>query len=76
MSNNDNVVVLPVITSLDTTPERVLEGALKKELESAIVIGRHKDGSLFFSASEADGCSVLWDIEIAKLALLAVETSS
>jgi hypothetical protein len=76
MSEKSNVVILPVVTTLDTTPERVLTGALDANLESVTVIGRRQGGDLYFASTTSDGGSVLWDLEIAKRALLDMETGS
>lgn len=73
---DEKIVVLPVVTRLDTTAERVLSGALKVAqdgyLQAAIVIGRQTNGEMYFASSLADGGDVLWDLEKAKLALLHV----
>ena len=66
---SDNVVHLDVVTRLDIDPDRVLSQAVG-ELESAVVIGFHKDGSEYFASSVADGGTVLWLIERAKMRLL------
>jgi hypothetical protein len=65
-----NVVILPVVTRLDIPAERILNGALEKGLDSCIVIGRTKDGDIYFSASMADGGEALWLLEKSKIALL------
>ena len=66
----DNVHTLGVITSLDLTPERVLDGAMKRGLTGVVVLGYEADGNEFFSSSYADGPEVLWLLERLKLALL------
>jgi hypothetical protein len=66
----DNVITLPVITTLPIPVERVLSETLKAEPQIAIVIGQGKDGELYFASSVSDGGSVLWWIEKAKLALM------
>lgn len=67
-----NVINLPVITTLDIPPERVLTEAIAADLGSVIVVGHTKDGDLYFGASMADGGEVLWLFERAKLALMGV----
>lgn len=64
-----NVIVLPVVTSLDVPAERILQGALDDDLEHAIVIGRNQDGTIYFASSLADGAEVNWLLDHAKLAL-------
>ncbi len=66
------VIVLPAVTTLDTFAERVLAAAIEADLERAVVIGRTRDGELYFASSAADGGKVLWDIEQAKKQLLEI----
>ena len=65
-----NVTVLPVVTTLDIPTERILNGALKQELKSCFIIGLTKDNEMYFASSMADGGSVLWCMEKAKMALM------
>lgn len=48
------VIPLSVITTVDTTPASVLDGAKKAELEHVFVLGRAADGSLYAAASTSD----------------------
>ena len=64
-----NVVVLPVETTLDIMPDRVLEAAIDK-LESVVIMGFTKDGEEYFASSVADMRDVLWHLERAKFKLL------
>lgn len=64
------VVDLPVITSLDLDPQRVLAAAVKAEMTQVIIIGYDKDGDEYFSSSVSDGADALWHLERAKLRLL------
>lgn len=66
-----NVIELDVVTRLDIPCERALRRAAEADLQSVIVIGRDKDGELFFSSSMADGGDVLWLMEIAKKELIS-----
>ena len=66
-----NVVILPVITRLDIPAERILNGAIEEDLESAVVVGRTRDGDIYFASSLADGPETLWLIEKIKAALLS-----
>ena len=68
--NENNVVILPVVTRLDVPAERVLNAAIAADLDGVVVIGKQKDGSYYFSSSIADGGDVLWQLEWAKLALM------
>jgi hypothetical protein len=67
------VTILPVVTSLDVPTERILDAAQEAELQGAFVIGVDKDGELYFASSFADGGTVLWWMEKAKIALMNVE---
>jgi len=67
------VIELNTITYLDIPAERVLNSALKKDLESAVVLGYDKEGNFYFASSIANGPDVLWLMEKLKLELLTVE---
>ena len=69
---DDNVVILPVITTIPIPVDRILSQAMKADLKMCIIIGENADGSLYFGSSEPDGGDVLWLLERAKLALLHV----
>jgi len=59
------------ITSLDLPPDRVLEGAMGK-LEGVVILGYDKDGDEFFSSTYADGGTVMWLLERAKMRVMEV----
>lgn len=65
-----NVVDLPVITTLDLDPQRVIAKALEAGMTEVVIIGYDKDGDEYFASSVSDGGDVLWHIERAKLRLL------
>lgn len=67
------VVELGCITSLDIPAERVLNAAVKKDLQSVVILGYDQEGQEYFSSSIADGGSVLWLMERLKKQLLEVE---
>lgn len=67
-----DVVILPVISSLDCPAERIMSLAMQQDLEKVVVIGYHKDGTEFFGSSIADGGTVLWLMERTKVKLLKV----
>lgn len=67
-----NVVELECETTLDFPAERILTKALGSDLHTAIVVGFDKDGDLYFASTTADGGTVLWLFEQAKLAILGV----
>ena len=70
MSDNDNVVILPVITRLDKPVSRVIEEAESASLVRMLVIGEDEAGNFYFDSSCPDGPDVLWDLEMAKKLLL------
>lgn len=64
-----NVVYPAFVTKLDLPPDRVLEAAVG-ELEGVVILGYTKDGQDYFASTYADGGTVLWLMERAKMALL------
>jgi len=70
----DNVIPLGCITRLDLPTEQVLEEAKGQCSDGVVVLGFDTDGDLYFASSIADGGSVIWLLEQAKLALLSGET--
>ena len=65
------VVTLKTQTTLDLPSELLLQKAMDAEITDAIIIGRAKEGDLYFAASNADGGTVLWLLEQAKRTLFA-----
>lgn len=66
-----NVVEFPRIAPFtDIQVERVLKGALEKNLQHIVVIGRSDDGQWYHASSSAHIPSVLWMLECAKSDLL------
>ena len=70
----DNVIPLGCITRLDLPTDQVLEEAKGPCSDGVVVLGFDTDGDLYFASSIADGGSVIWLLEQAKLALLSGET--
>lgn len=64
-----NIINLPVITTLDLPPDRLLESAVDK-LGDVVIIGHTKDGEFYFASSKSDGGCVIWLLELAKKKLL------
>ena len=64
-----DVVILPVVTSLDLPPDRLLEQAIG-ELNEVVIIGFDKEGNEYFASSKGNGGDTLWHLERAKLKLL------
>jgi len=69
------VVELGGVTRLDLPPDRVLEKA-KGKLTGVVIIGYDEDGDEYFAASYADGGTVLWLMERAKLRLFKAADDS
>ena len=65
-----DVVNLNAITVNDIPAERVLNGALEANLDSAIVLGYTEDGNLYFASSKADGGEIMWLMETVKIRML------
>ena len=65
------LISLNVITTMDLSPEQVLETA-KGKLEGVVLVGFDKDGKEYFASSYADGGMVLWLLERCKKKLLEV----
>ena len=59
----DNVIRWPGISSLPTSPSRILEDATAANLGSVVVLGFDADGGEYFASSEADGAQALWHLE-------------
>lgn len=68
----ENVLVLPVGTTLDIDVTRVLQAAIDAKPAYVLVIGEDSDGKLYFAASKSDGGEALWWMEKAKRALMEV----
>lgn len=67
---SDNVVIGSFVTRLDVPVERVLSQAADADLESVVILGYGRDGTEYFNSSVADGGTVVWLMERAKLQLL------
>jgi hypothetical protein len=68
----DNIVIFPGITPLSFEPSVILNGAIKENLESVVVLGWDKDGGFFFSSSVSGGPEILWLLELAKSKLMNI----
>jgi hypothetical protein len=65
----DNVVVLPMSTTLPLPAGRVLSAAIG-QVETVVVIGREPDGTLYFASSMSDAAAINWLLELARQRLL------
>lgn len=66
----DNVHVLPVITTHDVSPDRILRAALKAGMSQVVILGYDADDEEYFASSVADCGTVLWLMERCKKALI------
>ena len=71
MNDNSNVVDWCGITRLDLDPDRVIDAA-KGKLTDVVILGHDIDGEEYFASSQADGGTVLWLMERAKMKRLGV----
>jgi len=69
----DNVINLPVVTTLDLPAERVLQEALNADLDGVVVIGYGKDGSEYMASSIAGGPEVNWLLDRCKSRMMAFD---
>lgn len=68
-----NVIPIGGFTKLDIPTDQVLTAAKGHCSDGVVVLGFDDDGELYFASSIADGGTVIWLLEQAKLALLNVE---
>lgn len=64
------IIIFNGRTTLDIPAERVISGAGRAELASAVVIGRTDAGELYFAASLGNEAEVLLLLELARIELL------
>ncbi len=67
-----NVVEFNGITSLDLTPDRVIQGALNAKMTEVVIVGFDEDGEFYFASSKADSGDVIYHLEMAKHKLLQI----
>ena len=70
----DNVTDFPGLTRHDIPVKRVLETALKEDLDEVLVIGIKNGGELFNASSTPEASRLLMLIELTKLRLLQMVT--
>jgi hypothetical protein len=63
-----NVIPFTGITYLDLDPDVVLENN-KGTLKGVVILGWDKNGEQVFASTYADGGTVIWLLELAKLKL-------
>lgn len=64
--------VVPLFAEMvDTPAEDVLKGAIAKDLEAVIIIGRRHDGSTYLASSIGYKPDIAWHMEEAKALLLS-----
>lgn len=67
------IIPLNNITCLDIPSERVIEGILKHNLKSVVVMGYDEHGEEYFASSMSDGGDVLWLLARCKQRLMGIE---
>ena len=67
-----DLVYADIVTRMDLPAERILKGAMERNLESVVVVGYDRDGKEYFASSIADGGTVIWLFERMKKALLDI----
>ena len=61
------------ITTNNSSPDQVLEGASEYGLERVVIVGFDKEGEFYFASSQADSGDVLYLLERAKWELMKME---
>lgn len=56
---------------IDLPPEDILTGAIARDLDAVIVIGRQRDGSTYLASSIGYKPDIAWHMEEAKALLLS-----
>lgn len=64
-----DIIDLPVITTLDMDPDKVINNALGECPGGVVIIGYNGEGELTFASSLASSPEVLWMLEMTKKAL-------
>ena len=70
--SDDNVEILPVVTSLACPAERILKAALDANMKDVIVLGFDENDNLYFSASNPDAGNVFYHLEMARHRLIKI----
>ncbi len=68
--SGDNVIEWPGVTTVDFTPDFVLDKAREWDMEHCLVVGHTKDGELRFGATTCDVAEVLLLLERARINLM------
>ena len=66
----DNVIELDGETTLDIPVERVISGALEKDLETVIVLGWNEEGEMYLASSTGSRPNMYYLLDSAKVALM------
>ena len=70
--SEDNVVILPVETTLDLPAERILTAAIEADLPEVFVLGKEQDGRLYFAGNTSDLGSALLLMERARAMIVRI----
>ncbi len=66
------IIDLPVVTTLDMPAEKVLQQAIKADLDHVVIVAYDKEGGFYFSSNKSDGGDALWLLEGAKAKLIKI----
>lgn len=69
-NNNNNIIVLELVTKLELDPDRILSAALSKNLKRVVVLGVLEDGTEYLAMSSNDLACVNWDLDRAKHSIM------
>lgn len=73
MTEDDNIVILDVMTRLDIPAERVLKSALEHGLKNVSIVGYDENEEIYFASSLANASEILWALEKFKKRLMEME---
>ncbi len=66
------VIIMPVVSTIDQPAERILQEAIKTGMKHVVIVGYDDDGKEYFASSYADGGDALWALQRASLRLLRI----
>ena len=69
--NGAEVIIAPVVTTLNTPADRILKAALGK-MDECVIIGTDKEGNDYFASNRSDAGTVIYHCERAKHRLMQI----
>jgi hypothetical protein len=64
--DDNNVIVLNVLTTINLPPERILNAALEADLAALVIVGYDKNGEYYFHSSIPHGATINWLLDQCK----------